>query len=374
MVFDARSAGGSRSRRDATRPAAGRRPRATASDSPADPDPESIEEAPVTLRLDGKVALVTGAGSPDGIGYATSRRLRDLGARVAIVSTTRRIHDRAAELGVTGFVADLTDEAEVGALADAITDQLGDVEVLVNNAGLASRASPEVLRPVAQTYVNVVPQLVRTGVSNVFGNISDMLSAVNNALQGKREALGNDLGRVLVNTTFGLGGIFDVAGYPKVLAKDLVKALAEQAAQFKQPTHLGQRVTGLHEHDGHFVLETDQDRFPTRAIIIAAGIGAFSPRRLPHASAEPWYGRGIYDVVTDPEQFRDRRVLIIGGGDTAFDWGTQLLSRASRVTLVHRSDRFRAHGGGLLPRRSIHVMARYGRHGSSPGATAASMT
>ena len=104
----------------------------------------------MTLRLDGKVALVTGAGSPDGIGYATARRLRDLGARVAIVSTTRRIHDRAAELGVTGFVADLTDEAEVGALVDAVTEQLGDVSVLVNNAGLASKASPEVLRPVAQ--------------------------------------------------------------------------------------------------------------------------------------------------------------------------------------------------------------------------------
>src|SRR6187397_940336 len=103
-----------------------------------------------TDRLDGKVALVTGAGSPDGIGYATARRLRDLGARVAIVSTTRRIHDRASELGIIGFVADLTDEAEVGALADAITDQVGDVQVLVNNAGLASRASPEVLRPVAQ--------------------------------------------------------------------------------------------------------------------------------------------------------------------------------------------------------------------------------
>src|SRR5882757_3377393 len=101
-------------------------------------------------RLDGRVALVTGAGSPDGIGYATARRLRDLGARVAIVSTTRRIHERASELGITGFVADLTDESEVGALADAIADQLGDVEVLVNNAGLASRASPEVLRPVAQ--------------------------------------------------------------------------------------------------------------------------------------------------------------------------------------------------------------------------------
>jgi 3-oxoacyl-[acyl-carrier protein] reductase len=101
-------------------------------------------------RLDGRVALVTGAGSPDGIGYATARRLRDLGATVAIVSTTRRIHERAGELGVTGFVADLTLEAEVGALADAIADQLGPVEIVVNNAGLASKASPEVLRPVAQ--------------------------------------------------------------------------------------------------------------------------------------------------------------------------------------------------------------------------------
>jgi 3-oxoacyl-[acyl-carrier protein] reductase len=157
MVFDARSDRGSRSRRDATRPASGRRPRTTApGGDPETPDPDDadadteVEEGPVTLRLDGKVALVTGAGSPDGIGYATARRLRDLGARVAIVSTTRRIHERATELGAIGFVADLTDESEVGALADAISEQLGDVEVLVNNAGLASRASPEVLRPVAQ--------------------------------------------------------------------------------------------------------------------------------------------------------------------------------------------------------------------------------
>jgi 3-oxoacyl-[acyl-carrier protein] reductase len=109
------------------------------------PEPE-----PAADRLDEKVALVTGAGSPDGIGYATARRLRALGARVAIVSTTRRIHERASELGITGFVADLTDESEVGALADAVVEQFGDVDVLVNNAGLASKASPEVLRPVAQ--------------------------------------------------------------------------------------------------------------------------------------------------------------------------------------------------------------------------------
>jgi len=105
---------------------------------------------PATDRLEGRVALVTGAGSGDGIGYATARRLRALGATVAIVSTTRRIHERAGELGATGFVADLTDEAETGALGDALAEQFGGVDVVVNNAGLASRASPEVFRPVAQ--------------------------------------------------------------------------------------------------------------------------------------------------------------------------------------------------------------------------------
>ena len=67
------------------------------------------------------------------------------------------------------------------------------------------------VRPVTEAYVKVVPSLVRRGVSNVFGNISDAFSAINNALQGKKEPLGNDLGRVLVNSTFGLGGIFDIA-------------------------------------------------------------------------------------------------------------------------------------------------------------------
>ena len=93
-----------------------------------DPAPEVRSDAgfdPASERLTGKIALVTGAGSPNGIGYATARRLAALGAEVAIVSTTRRIHERAGELGVTGFVADLTLEEEVGALADALAEQIG---------------------------------------------------------------------------------------------------------------------------------------------------------------------------------------------------------------------------------------------------------
>ena len=141
--------------------------------------------------------------------------------------------------------------------------------------------------------------------------------------------------------------IFDVAGFPRVLAKDLVRNLTEQAAQFHRdtglPAHLGQRVTGLETEDDHFVLTTATDRFPTRSVIIAGGIGAFSPRKLPQACAEPWYGRGVHALVSNPEDFRGRDVLIIGGGDSAFDWCAQLRDRAKSVTLVHRSDRFRAH-------------------------------
>lgn len=114
--------------------------------------------------------------------------------------------------------------------------------------------------------------------------------------------------------------IFDVAGIPQILAKDLVRSLVEQARRFEPSIHLNQRVLALEEDGGCFTLVTESDRFVSRSIVVAAGIGAFSPRRLPQPAAAPWYGRGIYDRVTDPEQFRRQRVLIIGGGDTAFDW------------------------------------------------------
>ena len=137
--------------------------------------------------------------------------------------------------------------------------------------------------------------------------------------------------------------IFDVGGLPKILAKDLVRSLTEQAGQFGSPVHCNQRVVALEEHDGHFDLVTATDRFPSRAIVVAAGIGAFEPRRLPQAVAAPWYGRGIFDRVADPGAFAGMRVVIIGGGDSAFDWAHQLRGRAASVALVHRSDRYRAH-------------------------------
>ncbi|SDD30267.1 SDR family NAD(P)-dependent oxidoreductase [Glycomyces harbinensis] len=112
--------------------------------------------------LAGKIALVTGAGAPDGIGYAIATRLRLAGASVAIVSTTKRIHERAGEIDAIGFVADLADEAEVGGLADAVGDALGEVDILINNAGLTSKSDPAVVKPVAQlSYADWQSELAR---------------------------------------------------------------------------------------------------------------------------------------------------------------------------------------------------------------------
>lgn len=152
--------------------------------------------------------------------------------------------------------------------------------------------------------------------------------------------------------------IFDVAGFPRVLAKDLVASLTQQAQQFDGPIHCGQRVLALEEAEGILTVVTDTARYPSRAVILAAGIGAFSPRRLPQPCAEPWYGRGIHETVLDPQSFAGQRVVIIGGGDSAFDWADQLQGVAREITLVHRSDRFRAHQATI---DAVQLAAREGR-------------
>jgi len=140
--------------------------------------------------------------------------------------------------------------------------------------------------------------------------------------------------------------VFDVAGFPKVLAKDLVKGMAEQGLQWKAPVHLGEKVVGLREEsDGdapRFVVVTDREEYPSRAVLIAGGIGAFTPRKLPLKDADHWLGRGLYDRVLDPQVFREKRTLIVGGGDSAFDWCLNLEGITRSTTLIHRRDRFRA--------------------------------
>ncbi|HET7790066.1 MAG TPA: NAD(P)/FAD-dependent oxidoreductase [Gemmatimonadales bacterium] len=141
--------------------------------------------------------------------------------------------------------------------------------------------------------------------------------------------------------------IFDVAGFPKILAKDLVKGMAEQGLQFKAPIHLGEKVVGLKRDSANgapiFTLVTDKDAYPSRTVVIAAGIGAFTPRRLPIKGTERWDGKGLFDRVLDPRAFAGRRVLIVGGGDSAFDWAVNLQGVARSILMIHRRDGFRAH-------------------------------
>lgn len=156
--------------------------------------------------------------------------------------------------------------------------------------------------------------------------------------------------------------IFDVAGFPKVLAKDLVQGMAEQALQFGAPTHLGEVVTGLRrkEENGvsHFLLETSRAVYPSRTIIIAAGIGAFEARRLGVEGEERYEEKGLYFKVLDPKQFQDRRVLLVGGGDSALDWAVNLQGIARSIMLIHRRDQFRAHAATI---RQVEELSRQGR-------------
>src|SRR5947207_8549802 len=139
--------------------------------------------------------------------------------------------------------------------------------------------------------------------------------------------------------------IFDVAGFPKILAKDLVRGMAEQGLQWKAPLHLGQKVVGLERGSDNgaprFTVVTDGDAYPSRTVLIAGGIGAFTPRKLPLKDADRWDGRGLYDRILDPAVFAGKRVLLVGGGDSAFDWAVNLQGVAHRVPLLHRRDGFR---------------------------------
>src|SRR6266568_2390560 len=138
--------------------------------------------------------------------------------------------------------------------------------------------------------------------------------------------------------------IFDVAGFPKILSKDLVKALAEQGLQWKPPVHLGEKVIGLKrsEENGKslFTIVTDKDEYPGRTVLIAGGIGAFTPRKLPLKDADRWNDKGLHDRVLNPRVFSGKRILIVGGGDSAFDWAVNLQAidggaRIERVTIFN---------------------------------------
>jgi len=139
--------------------------------------------------------------------------------------------------------------------------------------------------------------------------------------------------------------IYDVAGFPKILGKDLIRNQIEQAMQYHPTVVLNERVEVLERlPDGNYrlVTHTGQEHF-TRVVLIAAGIGAFTPKKYNRPELDRYEGRGLFFAVRNREDFRDRRVLVVGGGDSALDWALNLLPITRELTLIHRRDQFRAH-------------------------------
>lgn len=137
--------------------------------------------------------------------------------------------------------------------------------------------------------------------------------------------------------------IYDIPGYPRIGAAELIDRLTEQAAPFAPEYHLGAAVARLGEDMDGFVVETAAGvRVAARAVVIAAGAGAFGPNRPPLPGIEAFEGTSVFYLVRRREDLRGRRVVIAGGGDSAVDWAISLAEVAERVLVVHRRNRFRA--------------------------------
>jgi ferredoxin/flavodoxin---NADP+ reductase len=137
--------------------------------------------------------------------------------------------------------------------------------------------------------------------------------------------------------------IYDVAGFPKILGRDLVDNLVEQATQYKPTLCLGETVEALTpQPDKTLQLTSERSTHHTRTLLITAGIGAFHPKTFKNPLIDGFEGRGLYYFVRSFQDFKDRRVLIVGGGDSAVDWALGLVGIARTVTLIHRRDQFRA--------------------------------
>jgi ferredoxin/flavodoxin---NADP+ reductase len=145
--------------------------------------------------------------------------------------------------------------------------------------------------------------------------------------------------------------IFDVPGYSKVLAKDLVAELRKQSIeQFEVPVHLETTALRLEYEpdpdDGErniIRLITDKGDLRSRTVLIAGGHGAFEPKKLPGVPLDEWEGRGLHYLVGEKSEFEGKHVVIVGGGDSACDWTLNLLDTARSIALIHRREQFRAH-------------------------------
>ena len=163
--------------------------------------------------------------------------------------------------------------------------------------------------------------------------------------------------------------IFDTPGFPSIVGKDLILNLVEQAGHWDTKFALGERAETLRrvplpggEPDEEcWVIGTNKEDHYSRVIIVAAGIGAFRPMKLPIEGVDQWEGKGLDYFVADIGEFAEKTVLIVGGGDSAVDWALAAEPIAKHVTLIHRRPGFRAHDTSInkLNESAVDVKIHY---------------
>ncbi|MFE0503936.1 NAD(P)/FAD-dependent oxidoreductase [Peribacillus butanolivorans] len=156
--------------------------------------------------------------------------------------------------------------------------------------------------------------------------------------------------------------IYDIAGFPKVRAQELVENLKEQMKVFEPTICLDEAVKLIEkQEDGTFKITTNLDTHFSKSVIITAGNGAFQPRKLELEDATQFENKNLHYFVNDMTRFKGRKVAILGGGDSALDWALMLEPIAEKVTLIHRRDKFRAHEHSVnqLMNSSIEVKTPY---------------
>ena len=137
--------------------------------------------------------------------------------------------------------------------------------------------------------------------------------------------------------------IYDIPGIPQITGQDLTAGLMEQIKPFHPTFHLGEMITTI-ENVGVplFHVTTDSGKtFEAKVVVIAAGGGSFQPKRPPIVGIEAYEEKSVFYAVRKMEQFRDKNIIVVGGGDSALDWTLNLQPIAKRLTLVHRRDDFR---------------------------------
>ncbi len=154
--------------------------------------------------------------------------------------------------------------------------------------------------------------------------------------------------------------IYDIPGYPSVLAGELVDKLMEQIAPFNPSFTLGERVESLERQpDESFIVTTNMgSQIAAKVIVIAGGLGCFEPRKPELANIEKFENKGISYMILDPEKYRNKKVILAGGGDSALDWAIFLANVASELTLVHRNESFR---GAVDSAEKVFELAQQGK-------------